>query len=149
MPETPTLPMRSSLRFLVLWFCIATNLFGADPVKTPPIGSPERKAIMDTLRGPIEAKLGQPVIFKVDFLRVNSQWACMNGTPLRPNGSRIDYRKGRAREAIQDGASEDVAALFRKVRGVWQLVTFNIGHGDPVWMNWESAYGAPHSIVGY
>jgi len=141
--------MRSSLRFLVLWLSIAATLFGADPVKTPPIGSPERKAIMDALRGPVEAELGQAVIFKVDFLRVNSEWACMNGTPLRPNGSRIDHRNARAREALQGVASEDVAALFKKVRGVWQLVTFNIGHGDPVWMNWESQFGAPRSIVGY
>ena len=76
--------MRSSLRFLILWLAIAAPLFGAEPVKTPPIGSMERKAIMDALRGPVEADLRQAVIFKVILLRVNSQWACMHATLCVP-----------------------------------------------------------------
>ena len=145
----PPLTTRSSLRFLILWLAIAAPLFGAEPVKTPPIGSMERKAIMDALRGPVEADLRQAVIFKVILLRVNSQWACMHATPLRPDSSRVDYRKTRYWEQIRDGAFEDdVAALLKKVGGVWQVVTFHIGHTDPIWMGWDREFGAPSSIVG-
>jgi hypothetical protein len=141
--------MRLYIHLLILCLGFAANLSAAEPVKTPPIGSPERKAIMDALRGPVEADLRQKVIFKVISLRMNSQWACMNATPLRPDSSRVDYRKTRYQEQIREGAFEDdVAALLKKVGGRWTVVTFHIGHTDPIWMGWDRQFGAPSAIVG-
>lgn len=144
-----TYPMHLLTRLLILWLGVAVTLDGAEPVKTPPVGSPERKAIMDALRVPVEADLRQPVIFKVLFLRANSQWACLNATPLRPDSTRLDYRKTRYQEQIREGMFEDnVAALLKKMAGRWTVVTFHIGHTDAIWMGWDREFGAPSSIVG-
>ena len=58
---------------------------------TPPAGSPERKAIMDVLRVPVEADLRQKVVFKVQHLRIVGPWALARVVPIRPNGGEIDY----------------------------------------------------------
>ena len=58
---------------------------------TPERGSEERKAIMDALRPPVEKKLRQQVIFKVDHLKVQNGWAFLIGKPQRLDGTAVDY----------------------------------------------------------
>src|SRR5260370_37398386 len=70
---------------------------------SPDKGSAERKAITDALRAPVEKKLKQGVIFKIDHLKVQSGWAFLLGAPRRPDGARIDYRDTPYADAYQAG----------------------------------------------
>jgi len=49
----------------------------------PPVGSPERKDIMDGLRG------DQKVVFKVYYLKVHGDWAFVDVTPLDDKGKPV------------------------------------------------------------
>jgi hypothetical protein len=114
---------------------------------TPAPGSKERKAIMDTLRVPVEKQLKRKVIFKVDHLKVLNGWAHMRGRPLNPDSSPIDYKGTPYQEAVDEGAFDDgVYALLHKVKGKWKVVTYNIGATDVVWDGWDKEYGAPSAI---
>jgi hypothetical protein len=69
--------------------CTASGL--AEP-HTPKPGSEERKAICDGLRDYIlrkvaTKKLPQPIVFKVDYLRVDDGYAWFEGIPLFKDGS--------------------------------------------------------------
>lgn len=121
----------------------------ASPIRTPAAGSPERKAIMDALREPVQTDLRQPVIFKVKALRVTDEWAFLDGQPLRPDGSQVDYRKTRYQERIREGFFENgISALLRKRQGQWQVVTYSIGHTDLIYGIWDQEFGAPRAILG-
>lgn len=59
---------------------------------TPPAGSAERKAICDTLREHLLTRLAtrkppQPIVFKVDTLRIDGGYAWFEGVPLLKDGS--------------------------------------------------------------
>ncbi|HVK03781.1 MAG TPA: hypothetical protein VM490_09910 [Armatimonadaceae bacterium] len=119
----------------------------AQAVRTPKPGSAERKALMDALRVPIEKKLKRPVIFKVDVLKVQGNWAFLRGAPLQKNGKPMDYRGTVYAEAIKEGAFDDsVCALFKRERGKWKLVTHALGNTDVAWDTWDEDYGAPPAI---
>lgn len=117
---------------------------------TPAPNSPERAALMDTLRPVVAKDLEQKVIFVVDLLRVQGNWAFLRGKPRRPTGGRIDYRKTKYREAVKEGAFDDnVHALFQKTGGVWKVVTWGIGATDVPYGGYWKQYGAPKAIFDY
>jgi hypothetical protein len=55
-----------------------------DELHTPPMGSAERKAIMDSLR---KDQGDEKVVFKVHHLKVHAGWAWVDVTPLDEKGS--------------------------------------------------------------
>lgn len=117
---------------------------------TPKAGSPERKAIMDALRVPVEKDLKQKVIFTVNSLRVQNGWAFLGGMPLQKNGKHIDYPKTKYREALEAGAFDDsVYALLKKGAKGWKVIAFVIGPTDVAWESWDKEYHAPRSIFGF
>jgi hypothetical protein len=129
---------------LIFW---ASSLSRAGDLYTPAMGTPERKAIMDALRPPVEKELHSAVIFKVDRLNVLAGWAFLIGVPQRPDGGMIDYRKTIHREAYDFGAFDDrITALLHSKDGVWRVVKYNIGATDVVWEDWPQKYGAPPQI---
>lgn len=65
-------------------------------VKTPPAGSPERKAILDALRPSFEARLKPPVEFKVEQMRVAAGFAWVSVHPQRPGGREIAKKEWNA-----------------------------------------------------
>jgi hypothetical protein len=131
---------------LLMLAVVPVGAQGGKPT-TPAAGSAERKAIMDALRVPVEKKLKQKVIFKVNHLKVLNGWAHLRGQPLQPNSKPINYRGTEWQEAIENGAFDDgVYALLRKKSGKWKVVTFNIGATDVVWDTWDEDYGAPLAI---
>jgi hypothetical protein len=82
-------------RFLTALFCL---LAAGAPVlaapHTPAPGSPERKAICDAMRAhvllPINHRaLRQPILFRVEALRVEGAWAFFSGYPIYADGSSI------------------------------------------------------------
>lgn len=76
---------------------------------TPRAGSPERKAIMDALRG------DQKVVFKVYYLKVHGDWAWADVTPLD---------KGKA-------VAEGGASLLHKENDAWKVMDLSVIPDDP------------------
>lgn len=139
-------------RFFVFAFCMAgamgapANLQAGDPY-TPAQGSPERKALMDALRVPVESELHISVVFKVDQLKLLGDWAFLLAAPQQPNGKKIDYRGTRYAGALEAGAFDNgVCALFHKKDGQWKVVQYVLGATDVPYEDWPQKYGAPTSI---
>lgn len=113
----------------------------------PEKGSVERKAIVDALRVPVEKQLKQPVIFKIDHLKVQNNWAFLTGRPQSSDGSSIDYTNTVYQEAVNSGAFDDgIVALLRNVKGKWKVVQYVIGATDVPYVDWDKEYRAPKGI---
>jgi len=76
----------------------------------PAAGSPERKEIMDGLRG------DQKVVFKVHYLKVHGDWAFVDVTPLDDKGKPV---------------AEGGASLMHRESGAWKVMDLSILPEDP------------------
>lgn len=141
---------------LALMFCASSVIGqGGGSLKTgtaavphvPEKGSVERKAIVDALRVPVGKQLKQPVIFKIDHLKVQNNWAFLNGQPQNSDGSAFDYTNTVYQDAVDAGAFDDgIVALLRKVNGKWKVVQYVIGATDVPYEDWDKKYRAPKAI---
>ena len=114
---------------------------------TPKPGDPERKAITDALRSPVEKELKKRVIFKIDHLKVHNGWAFLRGVPLQSDGKPMSYKGTPHQQAIDEGAFDDgVCALLRKDGTEWRVVTYVIGATDVPYVEWDKEYKAPSAI---
>ena len=126
-------------------------LFGAAPgsaqsTHTPGPGSTERKAIMDAARVPVEIKLRKRVVFKVEHLKVEKDWAFMTGIPQTPDG-RLAYEGTEYEDQWRAGGiSNLVVALLHWQGDRWRVTAYVIGPSDVVYENWDRKYGAPRAI---
>ena len=77
---------------------------------TPAVGSAERKAVMDGLRG------DQKVVFKVHYLKVHGDWAFVDVTPLNDKGK---------------PEAEGGASLMHKENGSWKVMDLSVLPEDP------------------
>ena len=133
-----------SFAFLLLFLCQA---FAQNQPYTPERGTPERQAITDSLRLPVQKQLKAKVIFKIDHLKVQNGWAFIRGVPQQPNGNAVDYHGTPYQNAIDAGAFDDgIVALLRKRDGKWQVVKFVIGATDVPYTEWAQKYHAPAEI---
>jgi len=133
--------------FVLITLFVAPAIFAQSRPYMPDKGSAERKAITDALRVPVERKLKQEVIFKIDHLRVQNGWAFLMGAPRRPDGGQIDYRNTPYAEAQKAGAFDDgVMALLHKVGGQWRVVQYVIGATDVAYIGWDRKFRAPAAI---
>ena len=92
--------------------------------------SPQRKAVLDALRPPVEAKIGRSVEFVVQVLRVEDGWAFVMADPQRKSGKPIDGNRYFDDFDNMDGLRVD--AVLRLKSGRWRVVDFAIGATD-VW----------------
>lgn len=114
---------------------------------TPGKASAERKAIANALRVPVEKKVKQSVVFKIDHLKVQDGWAFLLGAPRRTDGGQIDYSQTEYAEAKREGMFDDnIMALLHKVNGKWQVVEYIIGATDVAYIGWDEKYHAPSAI---
>lgn len=115
-------------------------------VYTPKPGSPKRKAIMDTLRVPVEHDLKMPVIFVVTdpktFFRVKQGWAFVGPEFRHSNGDPM----GPAYYA-EANDSDVVIALLHRVHGKWHVVTHDTGAVDVEWPEWSAKYHTPPGLL--
>jgi hypothetical protein len=113
----------------------------------PAPGSQERSAIFDSLRKPVQTALKQPVLFKVDHLRVQDSWAFYTGKVLQPNGETLNYKNTPYQEAIQAGVFDDwICALLQKKGDTWKVLIWQIGATDVPYVTWPQEFKAPASI---
>jgi hypothetical protein len=92
---------------------VSVQKAGADSnakAHTPPAGSPERKDVMDGLRG------DQKVVFKVHYLKVHGDWAFVDVTPLNDKGK---------------PEAEGGASLMHKENGSWKVMDLSVLPEDP------------------
>ena len=114
---------------------------------TPKQGDAERRAITDALRAPVEKQLKQKVVFKIEHLKVQSDWAFLRGVPQQPGGAALDYKGTPYQTAVEEGAFDDgIVALLRKRKGRWQVVQFVVGATDVPYVDWDKKYRAPSAI---
>ena len=133
--------------FVLISLCSITPIFAQTSAYSPDQGSAERKAIVDALRAPVQRKLKQEVIFKVDHLKVQSGWAFLLGAPRRPDGGEIDYRDTPYADAYNAGAFDNsVVALLHKLGGQWRVVQYVIGATDVAYLGWDRKFHAPAAI---
>jgi hypothetical protein len=92
--------------------------------------SPQRKAVLDALRPPVEAKIGRSVEFVVQVLRVEDGWAFVMADPQRKSGKPIDGNRYFDDFDNMDGLRVD--AVLQLKGGRWRVVDFAIGATD-VW----------------
>jgi hypothetical protein len=117
---------------------------------TPAAGSPERNAILDALRAPVERDLKQKIIFKIDNFKVQGAWAFVSGTPQTANGAAPDYSKTKYADAADSGAFDNnFFALVKKTAGKWTVTTYAIGCTDVCYVDWWRRYRAPKAIFPY
>src|SRR5215469_5738450 len=99
--------MRRRFGILIILLTCAAGAAAQNQPYTPEKGSAERKAIVDALRVPVERTLHQPVIFKIDSLKVLNGWAFLLGAPRRPDGGTIDYSRTPFKDAYEHGGFGD------------------------------------------
>jgi len=122
----------------------------AQGVYTPEKGSPERKAILDALRRPVEKELKQQIVFVANNFNVKGNWAFIGGDPQSPDGGQPDYRGTPYQEAKDaDMFDNNFFALLKKSGGKWKVVHYAIGCTDVCYADWWSRYKAPKAIFPY
>lgn len=102
------------LRTLIFLLLIFTGLARAGEVREPKIGSPERKAIMETMRGPVSKHIGKRVTFTGE-VKVCGAWATFQGDAAPTDGV---APKGDAAGDLE----LDFFALLRLEKGKWTLL---------------------------
>jgi len=141
-----------SVRFLVsLLMATLIDLgspgFAVQQPHTPKPGSSERKQITEALRSVVEKELKKPVVFRIDALNVQNEWAFLRGAPLQKSGKPMDYRGTRYQKLIDAGTFDDwICALLRKEAKQWRVVDNVIGATDVPFADWAERYHAPAGI---
>lgn len=129
---------------------IAAAAVSAQQASTPEKGSPERKAILDALRIPVERDLKQKVVFVAENFKVQGSWAFVGGTPQNASGGEPDYARTKYAEQVDTGAFDNnFFALLRKTGGKWRVTTYLIGCTDVCYADWWRRHRAPKAIFPY
>ena len=141
--------MRAKLLVAISLSLFAIALQAQTPY-TPEKGSPERKAILDALRIPVERDLKQKVVFVAENFNVLGSWAFVSGTPQNANGGSPDYSRTQYADALESGAFDNnFFALLRKTAGKWKVTTYAIGCTDVCYADWWRRYRAPKGVFPY
>jgi hypothetical protein len=135
-------------RSLFLWvIALSAAAVSAQSTYEPPKGSPERKAILDALRVPVERDLKQKIVFVADDFKVHGNWAFVGGRPQTASGGRPDYSRTQYADAVDSGAFDNnLFALLRKTGGKWKVTTYAIGCTDVCYADWWRRYRAPKAV---
>lgn len=138
-----------SFALMIVLLSLAAAAFGQG-VYTPAKGSTERKAILETLRIPVERELKQKIVFAAENFNVLGVWAFVSGDPQSPDGGQPDYRGTPYQEAKDaDMFDNNFFALLKKVGGKWKVVHYDIGCTDVCYADWWRRYKAPKAIFPY
>jgi hypothetical protein len=119
----------------------------AQSVYTPEKGSPERKAILDALRVPVERAMKQKIVFVADKFSVQGTWAFVGGSMQTPSGDQPDLTGTEFAEAAKEGFYDsNFFGLLRKTGGKWRVIKHAIGCTDVCYAEWWKEARAPKAI---
>ncbi len=138
-------------RILVISLIVAAALnVTAQTAYEPVKGSPERKAILDALRTPVERDLKQKIVFVADDFKVQGNWAFVGGRPQGLNGEAPDYSRTQYADQVESGAFDNnLFALLKKTAGKWKVTRYAIGCTDVCYADWWRRYRAPKGVFPY
>ena len=139
--------MRRFLFSLIFLLCVSAIANGQS-VYTPEKGSPERAAILNVIRVPVEKAYKQKVVFVIEQFNVQGTWAFISATPMLPSGGPPSL-KGTGFEGYADAYDNNFFGLLRKSGGKWRLVTHGIGCTDVCYADWWRRHKAPKAIFPY
>ena len=134
--------MKPTIIIAILLF--ATTAFGQATI-TPEKTSPVRKAILNSLRVPVERDLKQKIVFVADDFKVLGNWAFVSGRPTTPSGDNPSL-KGTAWQDAEDAFDHNFFGLLRNDGKKWKVVAYAIGCTDVCYLDWWSKYKAPKAI---
>ena len=117
----------------------------AQTVYSPDKGSAERKAILDSLRVPVERDMKQKIVFVADDFKIQGNWAFVGGRPLTPSGGKPTL-KNTAWEDQEDMFDDNFFGLLQKRSGKWRVVTYALGCTDVCYLDWWRRHKAPRGI---
>jgi len=142
--------MLKEFNFAILLLLAVAIAAVAQTAYTPEKGSPERKAILDALRLPIERDLKQKVVFVADNFRVQGNFAFVSGTPQNSSGEDPDYARTKYADQVDSGAFDNnFFALLKKTSGKWRVTHYLIGCTDVCYADWWRRFRAPKAIFPY
>lgn len=107
-------------------------------VYSPDKQSPERKAILDALRVPVERELKQKIVFVVENMNVSGNWAFVGGGNLQSaDGGEPDFSRTQYAEAKRDGFFDNnYFAILKETAGKWRVTHYQIGCTDVCYADW-------------
>ena len=122
----------------------------AQTVEHPEKGSAERSALLDTIRPSVEKELKQSIVFVINQINVQGQWAFVDGR-LRTSDGKVPSWKGTpyAQAAGYGAQSDGISALLKRSGNGWRLITKAIGCTDVCYVDWWRKYKAPKAIFPY
>lgn len=132
-------------KLIFLLFFVSTLGLAAEKPYTPKPGTKERTDILNAIRDPLEDALHQPIIFRVDHLKVQDGWAFLIGIPRTKDDKPINY-EGTFHEGDAEYADELLVCLMRFKRGRWYVVTHGLFTNDVWWIGLDEQYKAPKGI---
>ncbi|MBP7864989.1 MAG: hypothetical protein KA419_03485 [Acidobacteria bacterium] len=138
--------------FLAILLLPAGFLRAGDDVHTPKPGSEERKAVMDAVRKPVEAKLKESVMFQADVLNVGHGHAFAILKPLKAaTRGPIDWasRPEFAEEVAAEVFSGLIVVLLEQGKnGEWRVLELVWGPSDVCYEPWPGKYKLPEKLFG-
>lgn len=139
--------MRISFPAILLGMILMNSSHARDDIHTPAAGTEERQRVLDTVRAPLQQKLGQDVRFVVEQIRVGPEWGFLYAHMQDADGGTLDYSRTSLADAAKQGyVSPDYVALLQRVDGHWKLRADAIGPTDMVWLAWPQQYGVPTAL---
>ena len=137
------------MKRLLVVVAISLSVFGAfgsaQTVYTPDKGSAERKAILASLRVPVERDLKQRIVCVADDFKVQGNWAFVGGRPTTTEGGKPNL-KGTAWQGSEDLFDDNFFGLLRKRAGKWRVVAYALGCTDVCYVDWWRRHKAPKAI---
>lgn len=122
---------------------------GACPY-TPAVGSTERKAIMDAVRGPVQDYLKLPVVFVAKKFAACRGWAFLEAEPQMPDGKPMNWAATPFATDMAEGMCGGyIHALLVKQNGSWRVRDLVVCATDVPWVTWPKDFGAPPEIFPY
>lgn len=139
----------SQLKIIFLGFCLLANYAYAQEIIEPKRGTALRKDLLDTVRVKVEQDVQSKVLFKVETLRTEGNWAFLSVVPVTPSLTEIDYTKTKFAQQFAQGMFDNIvlALLHKKDGGRWQIIEYSIGATDATFVDWPLKYGIPKEIL--
>lgn len=132
-----------------IFVLIATLGASAQAVHEPARGSAERSEILNAVRPLVEARVGPPVEFAVNWMRAGDSWAFVQLGPQRPGGGAIDIARTTYAQNAEYMDGLVTFALLRRQYDRWNLVDFAVGPTDAFWQGDPLYARVPQGLVPY
>jgi hypothetical protein len=123
-------------------------------VTQPKPGSALRKATLQAVRERMAKDVKGEIVFLVDALRVQGDWAFAGLRPRRPSLKMIDWTgtiyAEQAREGLLDDGLYALLRLEPNEKGVksWRVKEFDLGPTDVSWAGWPELHpGMPKALL--